>query len=89
MNANVKACARAAGLLWGAAVFMVALANMIWPTYGVAFLDMIGSIYPGYHAGGGFASVLLGTLYALLDGAVAGLVLGWLYNRFAHGGAAA
>jgi hypothetical protein len=28
------------------------------------------------------SSVIIGTLYALLDGAIAGLVFAWLYNMF-------
>ncbi len=89
MKTNVGALALAAGLLWGAAIFMVAVANLLWPGYGGAFLDVVGSIYPGYHPGTGFGSVISGTLYATLDGAVAGFILGWLYNRLAHRSAAA
>jgi hypothetical protein len=89
VKSNVSALALAAGLLWGAAIFMVALANMLWPEYGRAFLDVVGSIYPGYHPGTGFGSVISGTLYAVLDGAVAGFILGWLYNRLAHRSVAA
>ncbi|HEX5133337.1 MAG TPA: hypothetical protein VFX92_12745 [Candidatus Krumholzibacteria bacterium] len=84
MKTNVSALALAAGLLWGAAIFMLALANLVWPGYGRAFLDVVGSVYPGYHPGTGFGSVISGTLYALLDGAVAGAIIGWLYNRLAH-----
>ncbi len=29
------------------------------------------------------ADVAVGTIYGLLDGAIAGLLLGWLYNIFA------
>ncbi len=37
-------------------------------------------LYPGY-APGGFGSVIMGTLYALVDGAIGGAVFAWLYNR--------
>ena len=56
-------------------------ANLIWPSYGVAFLQLVDSIYPGYHVGQGLGSAIVGTLYAILDGAVGGLVLAWVYNR--------
>lgn len=36
---------------------------------------------------GGFGSVVVVTLYALVDGAVGGFLLAWLYNRFAAGAA--
>jgi CBS domain-containing protein len=41
------------------------------------------SIYPGYHPGTGMGSVATGTLYALVDGAVGGAILAWLYNASA------
>jgi hypothetical protein len=53
---------------------------MLWPPYGESFLQLLDSIYPGYHASGGFGSVVIGSLYAVVDGAVGGLVFGWLYN---------
>ncbi len=70
-------------LLWGGAVLCCGIANLIWPSYGVAFLQLVSSIYPGYHATRSLGSVVVGTLYALLDGAICGLLFGWLYNRFA------
>jgi hypothetical protein len=80
MKLNVKALAYAASIFWGALVFCVALAEKLWG-YGVAFLQIMDSLYPGYHIGAGWWSVVVATLYALLDGLVAGALLGWLYNR--------
>jgi len=91
MRCNVTALTLTVGLFWAAAILIVALANLIWPGYGRAFLDVAASIYPGYHPGSGAGSVITGTLYALVDGAIGGAVFGWLYNLFAHqrpGGAA-
>ena len=79
MRLNLKALALALGLGWGSGVFFVGVAHRLWPAYGGAFLDLIASMYPGYRVGG-FGEVIVGTLYALLDGAVCGLVIGWLYN---------
>lgn len=84
MKCNVTALALTAGLFSGAAILMVALANLIWPGYGRAFLDVAASIYPGYHPGSGAGSVITGTLYGLVDGAIAGAVFGWLYNLLVH-----
>lgn len=84
MRLNVTALALTAGLFWGAALLIVAVANLIWPGYGGAFLDLAASLYPGYRPGSGFGSVIIGTLYALVDGAVAGAVFGWLYNLLAR-----
>ena len=69
-------------LLWGGAVLVVAVANLLWPGYGRAFLDLAASIYPGYHPASGPQSVMTGTLYALVDGATGGAIFACLYNRF-------
>lgn len=84
MKLNLTALASTAGLFWGAALLIVGLANLAFPGYGVAFLELAASIYPGYHAGAGFGSVILATLYGIVDGAIAGLVFGWIYNRIAQ-----
>lgn len=82
MKLNVPAFALTAGLLWGGAVLLVALANLAWPGYGRAFLDLAASLYPGYHPGGAGAAVV-GGLYGLVDGAIGGAVFAWLYNLLA------
>jgi hypothetical protein len=83
MRLNTTAVAMAFGLVWGAALLIVAVANLIWPNYGVAFLQLCASVYPGYRPGSGIGSVVTGTLYALVDGAIGGAIFGWLYNLFA------
>ena len=82
MKLNVTALTLTAGLLWGGAILCVAVANLIWPAYGRACLELAASIYPGYHPGTGIGSVVTGTLYALVDGSIAGFLIGWLYNLF-------
>jgi hypothetical protein len=39
-------------------------------------------MYPGYSPGG-LGSVVLLTVWGLVDGALAGAVVAWLYNRLA------
>jgi len=80
MKFNLAAITLTGGLFWGAAILIVASANLIWPSYGRTFLDLAASIYPGYHPNSGAGSVITGTLYGLVDGAIAGAVFGWLYN---------
>ena len=77
---SLKALAFAGGVLWGLGVLVVGMANLIWPDYGIAFLELVASVYPGYHADPAVLSVLIGTGYAVLDGAICGLVFGLLYN---------
>ena len=72
--------------VWGLAVLLVGIGNLIWPGYGVEFLKIIDSIYPGYRLGQwGFGGVVVATLYAVVDGWIAGFVLAWLYNLFTKG----
>ena len=89
MKLNVKALAFAFSLTWGGAIFVTHLANFIWPGYGEAFLQTVGSVYPGYSGEAAFLQVILGTIYGLLDGFIGGLVLGWLYNLFSGKSSAA
>jgi len=87
MKLDIKALAFTGALLWGGCVFCVGVANLIWPGYGSQFLAWIASFYPGYHATRSFAEVIIGTLYALVDGLLWGVVFGGLYNRFAKSAA--
>ena len=89
MKFNLKAMALAGGLFWGGAILALASANVIWPAYGRVVLDWAASVYPGYHPGTGAGSVITGTLYAFVDGCIAGALFGWLYNRLAPTGNAA
>jgi hypothetical protein len=83
MKFNIPAFAIAIGLLWSGTIFLVGWANLVWPPYGSAFLELAASIYPGYHADPNFGSVVVGTLYGLLDGLIGGAVFGWIYNLLA------
>ena len=83
MKLSVRALAITMALVWGGAVLLVGLANLIWSSYGGAFLELVASIYPGYGASGSIGDVIVGTLYAMLDGAVGGLIFALLYNLFA------
>jgi hypothetical protein len=86
MRLDVAALALTVGLLRGAVVLVVASAHLIWPSYGRTFLEVVASVYPGYHPASSMGSVVTGTLYALVDGVVGGAVFGWLYNGVAHRG---
>jgi len=88
MKLNVKAMALSLALIWGVlAMFLPGMANLIWPGYGQAFLDLMASVYPGYQATASFGQVIVGMLYGAVDGAVCGALFAWLYNRVAALGA--
>jgi len=84
MNAklNTTAMAIAMGLLWGGGTLAVALVQLVSPGYGQALMQVMASIYPGFNASGGILDGLVGAGYALVDGAIGGWLLAWLYNRF-------
>ena len=82
MRVSVRGLTLALALLWGGCVLLVGVINLAVPAYGLNFLQLMSSIYPGFHASRGFADVIVGTVYAIVDGAIGGLVFGWLYNLF-------
>lgn len=83
MRLNTKALTIVCALLWAGLFLLVGVANLIWESYGTALLQLIASVYPGYDGPAGLGSVIVVTLYALVDGAVGGAVFGWLYNTVA------
>ena len=82
MSLNIKAMALTLGAVWGGSFLFTGLTNLLVETYGVAYLELGASIYPGYNGPAGFGSVIVVTLYAVLDGAVVGAILAWVYNFF-------
>lgn len=83
MKLNIRALAWTAAILWGGCLLIVGLVNVVNPGYGMVFLTVVGSIYPGYNPGTGISSVITGTAYGLVDAGIGGLIFGWLYNCFA------
>jgi hypothetical protein len=83
MKLSIKGLAVASAIVWGGSIFLTGLANLLTPGYGADLLELAASIYPGYELTGRFGSLIVGTLYALLDGAIFGAIFAWLYNRMA------
>ncbi len=81
MKINIKALSLTIAIVWGGGILLVGLGNLMANTYGVAFLEVVASIYPGYQAASSFGDVIVGTLYGLVDGLIGGLIIGWVYNR--------
>lgn len=80
MRVSVKALVIAAALIKAIGFLFVALMNLIVPPYGGPFLLLLSSVYWLYDPTAGPVSLLVGTLYSLLAGGVAGALFGWLYN---------
>jgi len=87
----VRALALSMGLLWGGCLLVVGGAALALggegDYYGKDFLLAMASIYPGYRGVPEAGDVVVGALYGALDGAIAGGLLAWLYNRFARSAA--
>jgi hypothetical protein len=73
-----------AGALFKTIVFLfISLMNLVLRPYGGAYLAMLSSLYPGYDPVNVPIAVIVGTIYSLLAGALAGLLFACLYNFFA------
>ena len=59
-------------------MLVMGLANLIWSGYGQQFLQIMSSVYPGYHATRSVAEVIVGTLYGAVDGLIGGAVFAWI-----------
>ena len=81
MKLDVRGMSFTIGLLWGASMLIAGVANIVGGEYCQVFLDMVASVYPGYHATGTLGDAIVGTLYGVVDGAIGGAILAWLYNR--------
>ncbi len=86
MMFNIKALAITAGMIMAVVFLFVGVGNLIWESYGVGVLQLAASVYPGYDGPGGFGSVIVITLWGLVDGMVWGAIFGWLYNTVAGRG---
>ena len=82
MKLSVKGLAITAAIIWGAALLIMGSANMMFPGYGTNFLEVMGSVYPGYQPGAGFSSVIIGSLYGVVDAGIGAAIFAWLYNFF-------
>ena len=80
MKLSVKALACTISLLWGGAMLVLGVLNMVIPPYGADILVVMGSVYPGIYGAGTMSEALLGAAYGAVDGALGGLLIAWLYN---------
>lgn len=81
MMLSTKAWALTTAIIMAASLLIVGLLNLAFPSYGTAFLEIFRSMYPGYRAMTGFAAVIVGTIYAAVDGLVFGFLIAWVYNK--------
>jgi hypothetical protein len=81
MKLDPKALAYASAALCGGSAALVGLVNLSSPDYGRDVLELLASIYPGYHMDRTIEGVMVLTGYAAVKGAALGWLFAWLYNR--------
>ena len=82
MRLSLRSLIIAVALFNAICFLFVALMNLLLPPYGGKYLEMVTTFYIGYHPETGPISIVLGTLYALIAGALEGWLFGLLYNAF-------
>lgn len=84
MKMSVKALAITSGMIWGGCLLTCGLINLKSPNYGRRFLNMMSSVYPGFHNTRDVGDVLVGAGYGFVDGTVAGALVATVYNQLAQ-----
>lgn len=79
MRLNVKAFAVTSGLVWGFGLFFLTWWVIIFEGSS-GEVTPIGIVYRGYNISP--AGSIIGLVWGLVDGGVAGLIFSWLYNMF-------
>ena len=76
-----KCAGLAVGILWGAAMLLVTIADVLWG-FGHSFVSVFQGLYAwGYTVS--WLGALVGGIYGFVDGFFAGFITIWLYNKFA------
>jgi hypothetical protein len=80
MRLDKVALGLAAGILWGAGIFLLTL----WCHYrgGGNTLILLKQVYLGYSVS--LPGAFIGLVWGFVDGFLGGWLLAWLYNRFAR-----
>ena len=78
MTLNAKALALSAGILWGAAVFVITIAKVLLGSPG-EHVALLAGVYPGYTVT--YLGSIIGFVYGFVSAAVLGWLLAWLYNK--------
>ncbi|MHC4197842.1 MAG: bacteriophage holin [Planctomycetota bacterium] len=80
MKLNVKALGLASGIVWSFGIILAGLFAAFFD-WGTPFVELMGSCYIGYAPTP--VGSLIGGVWAIVDGAVAGVLIALVYNKFA------
>jgi hypothetical protein len=81
MRIGKRALGLSVGLVWGSAVLLITWWLLIIESPGRT-ISKLSLVYYGYSFSWGGA--LIGFLWGLLDGFIAGVLIAWLYNFFSN-----
>lgn len=77
---DARALGLSLGVLWGLSVVFMGLAAMAC-SWAARFVHLLSSLYIGYDAT--ITGSLIGGVWGFVDAAIAGVLIAWLYNKFA------
>ena len=80
MKLNVKAFGLACGIMWSLAMIFLGLLNT-FSNWGSEFEGIMATLYIGYAPT--ILGSILGGLWGFADAGIGGMVIAWLYNKFA------
>lgn len=77
-NLDSRRLALAGGIVWGLSMFVLTILSL-YTNYAAPWLQLVGSIYPGYTIS--WEGSIIGLVYGFIDAAVGLFLLAWLYNK--------
>ena len=77
---DVRAFGLALGIVWGIAVLLLGILAMLF-NWGTVCVIALSTMYIGYKST--FLGSLVGGIWGFIDAGIAGVVIAWLYNKFA------
>lgn len=80
---DVKAFGLAVGIVWGMAMFLLGIMSMAL-NWGTKLVEVFSSMYIGYKAN--ISGSVIGGAWGFVDAGIAGVIVAWLYNKFARKG---
>jgi hypothetical protein len=78
---SIKALGLSFGIVWSFLIFFSAILAM-WCGRGTHFVSIFADFYYGYNVT--FIGSIIGAIWGFIDGFVCGILIAWLYNKFAR-----
>jgi hypothetical protein len=75
---NVKALGLSTGIIWGAAMFLLGLTNMV-SGWGSGIEQAMATLYFGYKPT--VLGSIIGGIWGFFDAGIGGVIVAWLYNK--------